>query len=198
MNSGDRIKSASTKLTTPQCIRTEGATFRSWDGDMMANVLSISVLEIISQATDAISHTRSQPCVDIQATGQGPVHAWQARATYDGRPAKANVIRKAKGGDASEAKQKEKPTKCPFPSPHSCAGRSRRRGPAVKKPNSGGLCRLGSPRRAAPVDRTRRHPPAQRLRRGENPAPLVPTPLCGEAAKKGLGGQEAQETEAGK
>ena len=102
---------------------------------MMANlVISISVLEIISQATDAISHTRSQPCVDIQATGQGPVHAWQARATYDGRPAKANVIRKAKGGDASEAKQKEKPRKCPFPSPHCCAGRSSRRGPAVKKP----------------------------------------------------------------
>ena len=67
-----------------------------------------------------------------------------------------------------------------------------------RSPNSGGLCRLGSPHRAAPVDRTRRHPPAQRLRRGENPAPLVPTPLCGEAAKKGLGGQEAQETEAGK
>jgi hypothetical protein len=39
--------------------------------------------EIISQATDAISHTRSQPCVDIQATRQGPVHAWQALATYD-------------------------------------------------------------------------------------------------------------------
>ena len=52
----------------------------------MANlVLSISVLEIISQATEAISHTISQPCVDIQTTGQGPVHAWQARATYDDR-----------------------------------------------------------------------------------------------------------------
>ena len=102
---------------------------------MMANLaLSISVLEIILQATDAISHTRLQPCVDIQATGQGPVHARQAQATYAGRPAKPNVIRKAKGGDTLEAKQKEKPHKCPSPSLHLCAGRQRRRGSAVKKP----------------------------------------------------------------
>ena len=108
MNVGDLALSASTKLTTPKCIYVH----------MMANlVLLISVLEIISQATDAISHTRSQPCLDIQATGQGPVHAWQARATYDGRPAKANVIRKAKDRDVKQTKPKGKSGQHPSPPP---------------------------------------------------------------------------------
>ena len=84
---------------------------------------------------------------------------------------KANVIRKAKGGDAKEAKQKGKPGKRPSPSPHVCTGRQRRRGSAVKKPRRQSAvegshgARLGAPRRPAPFDRTNpgwRQPPAQR------------------------------------
>ena len=178
--------------------------------------------------------------MDIQATGQGPVHAWQARATYDGRPAKANVIRKAKDRDVKQTKPKGKPGPHPSPPPtHQCgeaaekglggqvvpenpargsAGSERhvvqrplvepgdspqlqgplrlRRGetPAPLSPHtsvrggsgegarrssspresSGGKCRLGAPRRAAPVGRTRRQPPAQRALEappGRDPGP---------------------------
>jgi hypothetical protein len=39
-----------------------------------------------------IAELRHGATVDIQATGQGPVHAWQARATYDALPLLAGMV----------------------------------------------------------------------------------------------------------
>ena len=80
----------------------------------------------------------------------------------------------------------------PPSSPHLCAGRQRRRGSAVKKPrrrrrasspreSSEGKRRLGAPRRAAPVGRTRRQPPAPRALEappGRDPGPSPPPHIC--------------------
>ena len=80
MNAGDLAKSASTKLTTPECIRSLTCKFAARPGH---EVLPISFLrlEIVSQAaTDAISHGVS---VITPLCGHPRlVHAWQAQATH--------------------------------------------------------------------------------------------------------------------
>ena len=72
--------------------------------------------------------------------------------------------------------------------------------------SSGGKCRLGAPRRAAPVGRTRRQPPAQRALEappGRDPCPSPPPHIYagrqlrrGSAVKKPRGGVQRREVSA--